>query len=179
MSYGTLCVAIKTQSLRQSAVSRDKLKPPRAEQRLLGLLFADESLRLGVLPILSAEDYEDLATAAIFRALLELEAEGNPVDFESLTEKIEGDELSSRLLPMLLMSGSLHASNEHYTPEECVHTFRLMKLNHRIEEVKADLAIAEREGDSEKVSSLSNEQIELARRRGALLPKVEAMQSGL
>ena len=80
---------------------------------------------------------------------------------------------------MLLMSESLHASNEHYAPDECVQTFRLMKLNHRIEEIRAELATAERAGDSERVSTLSSEQIELARRRGALLPKAEAMQTGL
>ena len=150
-----------------------------AEQRLLGLLFGDKALRQGVLPILRSEDYEDLPTAAIFRALLELESEGTEVDFESLSRKTEGDELSSRLLPMLLMSESLHASNEHYAPEECVHTFRLMKLNHRIEEIRVELATAERVGDSERVSALSNEQIELARRRGTLLPKAEAMPTSL
>lgn len=150
-----------------------------AEQRLLGVLFADENLRHGVLPILKAEDYEDLATAAIFRALLELDREGKDIDFENLSRKMEGDALASKLLPMLLMSESLHASNEHYAPEECVHTFRLMKLNHRIEEIRAELAIAERDGDGERVSSLSSEQIELARRRSVLLPKAEAMQTGL
>lgn len=150
-----------------------------AEQRLLGLLFADEALRHGVLPILRSEDYEDLPTAAIFRALLELESEGTEINFESLSQKTEGDEISSRLLPMLLMSESLHASNEHYAPEECVHTFRLMKINHRIEEIRVELASAERAGDDERVSTLSSEQIELARQRGALLPKAEAMQTGL
>jgi DNA primase len=150
-----------------------------AEQRLLGLLFADEVLRHGVLPILKVEDYEDLSTAGIFRALLELESEGTEVNFESLSLKTEGDEQSSKLLPMLLMSESLHASNEHYAPEECVQTFRLMKLNHRIEEIRVELATAEREGDSDRVSTLSIEQIELARQRGALLPKAEAMQTGL
>ncbi|MBA3256065.1 MAG: DNA primase [Pyrinomonadaceae bacterium] len=150
-----------------------------AEQRLLGLLFADEGLRHGVLPILKSEDYEDLPTAAVFRALLELESEGTEVSFESLSRKTEGDAISSRLLPMLLMSESLHASNEHYAPEECVHTFRLMKLDHRIEEIRVELATAERAGDSERVSTLSSEQIDLARRRGALLPKAEAMQTGL
>ncbi|MCM3871158.1 MAG: toprim domain-containing protein, partial [Pyrinomonadaceae bacterium] len=150
-----------------------------AEQRLLGLLFADEALRHGVLPILKSEDYEDLPTATIFRALLELEREGQEVNFESLSLKTEGDELSAKLLPMLLMSESLHASNEDYAPEECVQTFRLMKLNHRIEEIRLELATAERAGDSERVSTLSGEQIELARRRGALLPKAEAMRTGL
>ena len=160
------------------ALTREADATP-AEQRLLGLLFADEALRRGVLPILRFEDYEDLPTAAIFRALLELEIEGTEVNFETLSRKTEGDALSLELLPMLLMSDSLHASNEHYTPEECVQTFRLMKLNHRIEEIRVELATAERAGDSERVSALSSEQIELARRRGALLPKAEAMQTGL
>jgi DNA primase len=162
----------------RSTVTRQSQATP-AEQRLLGLLFADEGLRHGVLPILKAEDYEDLPTASIFRALLELESEGLDVNFESLSLRTEGDELASRLLPMLLMSESLHASNEHYAPDECVQTFRLMKLNHRIEEIRAELATAERAGDSERVSTLSNEQIELARQRGALLPKAETVQTGL
>lgn len=162
----------------QRPVNRQADATP-AEQRLLGLLFADETLRHGVLPILQPEDYEDLPTAAIFRALLEIEKEGIEVNFENLSQKTEGDPLSSRLLPMLLMNESLHASNEHYAPEECVHTFRLMKLNHRIEEIRVELATAERAGDNERVSTLSSEQIELARRRGAILPKAEGMQSGV
>jgi DNA primase len=167
-----------TRSGARSAPTRQSDVTP-AEQRLLGLLFADNALRRGVLPILRSEDYEDLPTSAIFRALLELESEGTEVHFDSLTLKTENDELSSKLLPMLLMSESLHASNQHYAPDECVQTFRLMKLNHRIEEIRAELASAERAGDSERVSTLSSEQIELARRRGALLPKAEAMQTGL
>ena len=156
--------------------SRSQATP--AEQRLLSVLFADEGLRREVLPLLETSDYEDLPTAAIFRALKELEHQGRAVDFESLSEKTEGDALSTRLLPMLLMSESLHASNEHYTAAECVHTFRLMKTNQRIEEIRAELAAAEREGNSEKVLLLSQEQVDLARRRGALLPRAEAMQTG-
>ena len=44
-----------------------------AEQRLLGLLFADESLRRKVLPMLREEDYADLSTAPLFKALIELD----------------------------------------------------------------------------------------------------------
>ncbi len=137
-----------------------------AEQRLLGVLFADENLRRQVLPLLQAEDYEDLPTAAIFRALRELEQEHAPVNFDSLSAKTEGDALATRLLPMLLISESLHASNEHYAAGECVQTFRLMKINHRIEEIMTERAAAEREEDNEKVNSLTLEQVELARRRG-------------
>ncbi len=148
-----------------------------AEQRLLGVLFADENLRRQILPLLHAEDYEDLPTAAIFRALSELEQEHREVDFESLSAKTEGDTLATRLLPMLLMSESLHASNEHYAAAECVQTFRLMKINHRIEEIMAERAAAEREENNEKVNSLTLEQVELARRRADLMPRLEAMQT--
>jgi DNA primase len=160
---------------RRAASGHSEATP--AEQRLLGVLFADEGLRRQVLPLLQAEDYEDLPTASIFRALRELEQERKSIDFDSLSEKTEGDTLAARLLPMLLMSDSLHASNENYTAEECVQTFRLMKINHRIDEIRAELAAAEREEDDERVSNLSNEQVELARRRGTLLPRGEAMQT--
>jgi DNA primase len=148
-----------------------------AEQRLLGVLFADENLRRQILPLLQPEDYEDLPTASIFRALGELEQEHGEIDFESLSAKTEGDALATRLLPMLLISESLHASNEHYAAEECVQTFRLMKINHRIEEIMAERAAAEREENNEKVNSLTLEQVELARRRADLMPRLEAMQT--
>ena len=142
-----------------------------AEQRLLGLLFADADLRHEVLSMLRADDYEDLATAPLFKAVFDLEREGAEINFDNLSHKTEGDEFASRLLPMVLMNSSLHGSNEHYVAEECVSTFRRMKLDQRIEELKRELVIAEREQDIEKVSRLSAEQIQLsAQRQGMLQP---------
>jgi DNA primase len=164
-----------------SAVTTRAARPARitpAEERLLGLLFADEGLRHGVLRMLQAEDYEDLATAPIFRALLEMERENVLINYDSLTQKTADDEASSALLPMLLMSESLHASNEDYAPEECIYAFRVMKLQQRIDEIRVDLAIAEREGDSEKVSRLSTDQMELEKLRSALHPKTDTFQLG-
>src|SRR6185503_20073528 len=91
-----------------------------AEQRLLNLLFGDRDLRRQVLSMLNKEDYEDLATASLFKALFELDREGSAVDFETVSNKIDGDDLAKKLLPMLLMRSSLHGSNQHYIPEECV-----------------------------------------------------------
>ena len=140
-----------------------------AEQRLLGLLFADANLRREVLPMLQEEDYEDLATAPLFKALFELEGEGTEIDFDALSRKTEGDEFAARMVPMVLMNSSLHGSNEHYVAEECVSTFRRMKLEHRIEELKRELAKAEREQDIERVSRLSAEQIQLSAQRQGML----------
>jgi DNA primase len=140
-----------------------------AEQRLLGLLFADVNLRRAVLPMLKEEDYEDLATAPLFKALFELDRDGVDIDFDSLSHKTDGDEIAARMIPMVLMNSSLHGSNEHYEAERCVSTFRLMKLEQRIEELRRELAIAEREQDNERVSKLSAEQIQLSAMRQAML----------
>jgi DNA primase len=142
-----------------------------AEQRLLSLLFGDADLRRKVLAILRKEDYEDLPTARLFQALFELENEGSAIDFESVTNKTEGDELAKKLVPMLLMNSSLHGSNQHYIAEECVSTFKLMKIEQRIEELRRELVMAERAQDDEKVSQLVAEQIELSSlRQGMLQP---------
>jgi DNA primase len=140
-----------------------------AEQRLLGLLFADANLRHEVLLMLREEDYEDLATAPLFKALFELEREGTEIDFDNLTHKVEEDESAVNMIPMILMNSSLHASNEHYVAEQCVSTFRLMKIEQRIEELRRELVMAEREQDSERVSRLSAEQIQLSAQRQGML----------
>jgi DNA primase len=146
-----------------------------AEQRLLGLLFADAGLRHDLLQMLREEDYQDLATAPLFKALFELEREGAEIDFDNLTFKTEGDEAAAKMIPMVLMSSSLHASNEHYVAEECLSTFRLMKVDQRIEELRRELVIAEREQDMDRLSKLSSEQIQLsAQRQSMLQPQSEA-----
>jgi hypothetical protein len=146
-----------------------------AEQRLLGLLVADAGLRREVLVILREEDYEDLATAPLFKALFELERDGIEVDFDNLSLKTEGDEFAAKMIPMILMNSSLHASNEHYVAEQCVSTFRLMKVEQQIEELRRELMKAEREQDMEKVAQLSAEQIQLSTLRQSMLqPQAEA-----
>src|SRR5215204_4306151 len=146
-----------------------------AEQRLLGLLFADSDLRHELLQMLREEDYEDLATAPLFKALFELEREGAGIDFDNLTAKTEGDEAAAKMIPMVLMNSSLHASNEHYVAEQCLSTFRLMKVEQRIEELRRELVIAEREQDMDRLSKLSAEQIQLSSQRQSMLqPQSEA-----
>ena len=73
------------------------------------------------------------------------------------------------MIPMVLMNSSLHASNEHYIAAECVTTFRLMKVDQRIEELRRELVIAEREQDMDRLSKLSSEQIQLSAQRQSML----------
>jgi len=121
--------------------------------------------------MLREEDYEDLATAPLFKALFELERDGAEIDFDNLSSKVDGDEFAAAMVPMVLMNSSLHGSNEHYVADECVSTFRLLRVEQRIEELRRELAMAEREEDMEKVSRLAAEQIQLAAERQMMLQR--------
>jgi hypothetical protein len=69
-------------------------------------------------------------------------------------------------------------SNQSLTPAECVFSFRVMKLHDQIEQLKSELAEAERAEDSERVAALSNEYMLLSQRRQkALIPISEAHQT--
>ena len=112
-------------------VTRRRVKPTVAEQRLLELLLADEELRRAVLPKLEPADYDDLPTALIFRALIEGEREGATIDFEFLSKRTEGDPISD-FLPGLLMSEFESKEEEQseareLTAEKCLDSLRLMK----------------------------------------------------
>lgn len=161
---------------------RVQIKPTVAEQKLLELLLADDELRHTVLPKLEPGDYDDLPTALIFRALVDGEREGAAIDFDFLSSRTEGDP-SSELLPSLLMSEAEVEESEHsearqLAAQRCIDALRLMKVDRRIGDLRSEIAVAERNGETERRDQLSIEQLDLTRRRDALLPKAEAMQIG-
>ena len=81
------------------------VKPTVAEEQLLELLLVHEELRNEFLPKLVESDYDDLPTAAIFRALIEIHHEGSAPDLDTLSAKLNQDYVFAiQLLPRLLMS---------------------------------------------------------------------------
>jgi DNA primase len=170
---------------RQKIQGRRQATPTIAEQRMLELLFSDERKRDEILAILRPEDYEDLMTAPIFRAVIDLTRNGEHVDFDSLREKTEPDNISPSLIATVMMGDSgkwdtreLHAINQSLTPAECVFSFRVMKVQDQLEQVKSELAEAERAEDVERVAALSNEFMVLSQKRQrALIPISEAQQT--
>jgi len=164
-------------SVQGAVVRTAAAKPTIAEERLLQLLLADTDLRRSILPSLEAADYEGLATASIFSGLMELEKEGLAIDFDSLSAKVEGDPVASEIVPRLLISDGpegVEAEQLPATASSCLNALRLMKVDRRINELSAELATAERAGDSEKSGRLAVEHLELTRQRAALLPMAEA-----
>ena len=164
-----------TESVGQTIVRRRR-KPTIAEQRLLELLFAKEEMRDAILAMLEPADYEDLLTAGIFRAFKELTRQGEQINFENLQREAEADDLLSDVIASLLLDGTvkwdsreLHAANQKLTPEDCVHSFRVMKIQDQIEQLNSEFAEAERAQDSAKLAALSIEHLTLTRRRNELI----------
>lgn len=170
---------------KQKVQRRPAATPTIAEQRMLELLFADERKRDEILAILNPEDYEDLLTAPIFRAVIDLTGRGERVDFDSLCQSTENDNISAELIATVMMGDSgrwdtreLHAINQSLTPAECVFSFRVMKVQDQIEQLKSELAEAERAEDAERVADLSNKFMLLSQKRQrALVPISEAPQT--
>jgi DNA primase len=161
------------QDVRQKIVRAAGAQPTVAEQRLLELLVHDAELRRTILPRMEARDYEELPTASIFRALIEIEAEGAEVDFTTLTAKTADDPLAADFVPLLLMGESERAEGEAVddtlaTAESCLNALHLMMVDRRINELSVEISTAERMGDTERRDRLALEHLEWARRRNAL-----------
>ncbi|MEP6743069.1 MAG: toprim domain-containing protein, partial [bacterium] len=164
----------------QKIARRAQVKPTDAEEQLLELLIADEQLRHQFLSRLEPEDYDDLSTAAIFRALVESEHSGAAVDFDFLSRSTQGDPIAD-FLPALLMNVPEDVESEkrelrELSAQRCINALRLMQVDRRIDDLKAEMEAAERNGSTELRDKLSTEQVELTRRRSTLLPQAQAMQ---
>src|SRR5215203_3527677 len=148
-----------------------------AEQQLLELLVYDRELQAKVLPLLEETDYEELATAPVFQALYGLNAKGQEVTLERLTELTGDDEVLHDFLPILMMTQPHREVGEVIDEvllqaENCMFTLRSMAISNRILEVSHDLIAAEQSGDSERINQLVTEHLELSKMKQHLLNKI-------
>ena len=160
--------------IRKRVVRASVGTPTVAEKRLLELLLHDAELRALVLPLVDASDFEGLATSAIFDALRRAEAEGVEISFDAL-DSLTGDDPAKAFLPELWMYEPERAEGEAtdaFLPEaeSCLMTLRLMSYDRRIKELAAEITAADRAGDDARRDQLIMEDLELKRRRSALLP---------
>jgi DNA primase len=160
----------------QKVMKRSGIKTTVAEQRLLELLLANEGLRRDILPKLEKTDYEELATASIFRALVEIEAEGSEPGLDTLTQKTEDDRFALELLPRLLIGEiqsveSEKGSDPRVAAEKCLDALRLVNIDRRIRELSTQIAEAERLGDDARIVELISEYGGLDRLRKSFEPQ--------
>jgi DNA primase len=139
-----------------------------AEQLLLELLVYDRELQSLIVPTLEPSDYESLATAPVFTALMHLNALREEPSLERLSELIGDDETLEDFIPLLLMTEPKRADGEDieavlHEAENCVVSLRLMAINTHISELLREQAHAEQAGDTETANQLATESIELAK----------------
>ncbi len=155
-------------------------RPTVAERRLLELLFADEDVRHAVLPRLAADDYEDLPTAGLFSVVSRCDFAGKDLTFENISEAVENDSAALEMVPMLLMSEIPEGTDFEerlISAERCIDALRLMRVDRRMNELSAEIATAERNGDVELQNRLALDHLTLARERSALLPRAEVVET--
>ncbi len=149
-------------------IKRNAIKMTVAEQHLLELLIYDEELRDIILPQIEETDYENLATAEVFRALLALKEIGTQVTGETLGELVSDDAAASDFVSILLMSEPAREVGDAIDEvlrdaEGCVIALRSMAITRRILEISQEMVFAEQSGDFALRDQLVGEQIDLAR----------------
>ena len=162
------------EDVRKKVVHASAGAPTVAERRLLELLLHDAELRRCVFPQVRESDFEGLATAAIFDALRAADREGVEVSFDAL-DGLVGDDPARAFLPELWMYEPERAEGEAADAflaeaEGCLMTLRVMSYDRRIKGLAAEIAAADRAGDEARRDTLIMEDLELKRRRSALLP---------
>ncbi len=149
-----------------------------AEEKLLGLLLGSAELRRLILPQIEADDYKDLATASVFRALIILTEDSKEVTIDSIIDKAEHDAEVGRLAARLLTAEQPESPDEALAAaDSCLNALRLLRVNRRIEEVGSELAEAERAGDEKRRDALVIEHLQLSKRRSDFLPHAASTNS--
>ncbi len=155
-------------SIKQTVARATQIRLTIAEQRLLEFLIHDADLREKILPQVEETDFEELATASIFRALLTIRAQGGDVCADALTKLTADDALVEDILPVLLLSESPREADEAIDEvlkeaENCLAALRGMAISRRIVEISQEMVLAEQAGNFEARDRLVSEQLDLAR----------------
>jgi len=168
---------VGAESLRKQVKRATAAKITVAEQQLLELLVYDDELRSKVLSLLEETDFESLATAPVFRALVDIDSNGGDVTLERMQELTGNDEVLHDFLPVLLMTQPHRETGEVidevlHRAENCVLTLRSMAISNRILEVSHDLIAAEQSRDSGRINELVAEHLQLSKMKQHLLNKI-------
>jgi DNA primase len=150
-------------------------RPTVAEEKLLGLLVANNELRNIILPRLEPSDYEGLATAAIFGALKTLGPGNKEITYESLSEATGENESAAAILPRILINEPFESFDESLAQaNSCLDALRLMKLDRDIDDLNRQKAEADRADDQERRDRLAQKALELVEQRSKFLPHGKA-----
>ena len=121
---------------------------------------------------LGEDDYVELATGAIFAAIIDLDSQAIDPQFENLVERLES-ESERELLPALLMSDLAWAGGDDFDTifkraTDALASLRKRRFERLLEALQIEMGQAEREQDVERYQQLYQQKIELKNRMLAL-----------
>ena len=167
------------QDVKKKILGRTDAKATEAEMRLLGLLISNKAVRQTIVPRISFADYDDLASAPLFAALIDLEKKGGPVDFDSLSAAfLEDEEMSSLLALIRFEEPDPIEAQDNEDPlvlaERYFEPMRLKSIERRLVVLNSEISTAFDSEDKEKMEQLEKErkELEVYRRRFWLGPEV-------
>lgn len=170
------------EELRRVATNRQQALDPKrlrvvedvtkAERQLLELMLANPDVRRAIISTLQDDDYAELATGAIFAAIIKAEGSGAAPDFDNLSALLDG-EMEREMLPALLMSDLEWAGETDFETllkkaTEALASLRRRQLEKRLDAIQMELGEAERANDLDRVLHLYKEKTEIKRRKLAL-----------
>lgn len=166
----------RTATNRQHSLDKTRIRTAEditvAERQLLELLLAHEEVRRAITSHLAQEDYAELATGAIFAAIIELDRlETNP-DFDTLAERVEA-EAERDLLPALLMSDLSWVGGDDFDTlfkraTDALSSIRLRRFERMLDALQIEMGQAEREQNVERYQLLFQQKLQLKNRMLAL-----------
>ena len=157
---------------RLSALDQKKLRAAQdmtqAERQLIEIMLLNEEVRGSILANIGEEDYADLATEAVFSAIIEAAAAGSELTYASLSEKIEG-EAERTLLSGLMIGDLAWAGGDDFETllkkaTEALVSLRRRRLERKLDSIQIEIGQAEHNSNTERVLQLFQEKQEIKRR---------------
>jgi DNA primase len=166
----------RTATNRQHSLDKKRVRAAEeitvGERQLLELMLANEEVRRAMISALTEDDYAELATGAIFAAVIELETQSLEPHFDNLMERVEAD-YERELLPALLMSDLGWAGGDGFDTlfkkaTEALSSLRRRRFERMLDALQIEMGHAERAQDVERYQLLYQQKIELKNRVLAL-----------
>jgi DNA primase len=134
-----------------------------AERQLLEAMLADESLCRVMVPGLIEDDYAELATGAIFAALVYAINEGLDLDHDTLAERIESDSTRALLLTLMMGDGAQVDDEDvrFKRASDALSCLRERTRERTLAALQLALIEAERLGDEALVLRLCQQKVEI------------------
>jgi DNA primase len=161
---------------RQQALDPKKVRAAgevtQGERQLLELMLADPQVRKAMVTNLSEADYSELATGAVFKAIIDLQNQELEPDFSNLSQSLV-EEAERDLIPTLLMSDLSWAGNHDFDTlfkkaTEALSSLRRKRFERRLDVIQIEISQAERENNTEQVLQLYQEKMDIQKRKMAL-----------